>query len=284
MFSSLNDTVKLNDGLEMQRVGLGLYLVEEGSDTENSVRWAMEAGYRLVDTAAFYGNEGGVGKGIRQSGVPREQVFITTKLWNTDHGYESTIKSCEQSLRLLNTDYIDLYLIHWPGLNRDDRMATWEAFLKLRDQQKVRSVGVSNFKVHHIEDLIKTHGVVPAVDQVELHPFNAQRELRQYAESKDIVITSWGPLLHGHLNELPIEVEDIGKKYGKTKAQVVLRWHLQSGVTIIPKSIRRQRIIENADIFDFTLSDEDMSVIDGLNKDKRFGSDPDEMVFGFVNI
>ncbi|OQB23441.1 MAG: Glyoxal reductase [Firmicutes bacterium ADurb.Bin182] len=282
--AGLKDKAALNDGVKMPRFGLGVYLVKEGAEVENSVRYALEAGYRLVDTAAFYKNEAGVGKAIRESRIPREEIFVTTKLWNSDHGYEKAIRACEKSLKLLGMDYIDLYLIHWPGLNRDDRLAAWEAILKLKEQQKIRSAGVSNFKPHHIEDLISEHGVTPSVDQVELHPFNSQTELRRYAKEKSIIITAWGPLFHGHLSEAPATLNAIGGKYGKTGAQAVLRWHLQNGISIIPKSVKKHRIIENADIFDFELSDEDMKVIDGLNKDKAYGPDPDIMDFGFVNI
>ena len=281
---SLNDKVALNDGVEMPWVGLGVYLTHEGSEVENSVRWALEAGYRLVDTAMIYHNEAGVGKAVRESGIPREQVFVTTKLWNADHGYNSTIHACEQSLKTLNMDYIDLYLIHWPGLNRDNRLATWEAMLELKAKQKVLSVGVSNFRPHHIDELIQAHGVIPSVDQVELHPFNAQKELRQYAKDKGIMVTAWGPIFHGHLSEAPEMISAIGEKHGKTAAQVVLRWHLQHGIAIIPKSVKQHRIIENADLFDFVLSDDEMAAIDGLNRDKGYGSNPEKMTFGFVNI
>lgn len=284
MSLGFQDKAVLNDGNQMPRVGLGVYLVQEGSEVEHSVRWALEAGYRLVDTAAFYKNEAGVGKAVHDSGIPREQIFVTTKLWNADHGFKSTIRACEQSLKALRMDYIDLYLIHWPGLNRDDRLATWEAMLELKAKQKVRSVGVSNFKPHHIDELIMAHGVAPSVDQVELHPFKAQTELRQYAKDKGIIVTAWGPIFHGHLNEAPAIVSDIGQKYGKSAAQVVLRWHLQHEITIIPKSVKQRRIIENADLFDFALSEGDMAAIDGLNRDKGYGSDPDKMTLGFVNI
>jgi diketogulonate reductase-like aldo/keto reductase len=278
---NIKDKVMLNDGVEMPWFGLGVYLVQEGEEVYNSVRWALEAGYALVDTAAFYGNETGVGRAIHDSGVKREQVFLTTKLWNSDHGYESTLKAFEQSLLKLGTDYVDLYLIHWPGQDAKKRLATWEAMLKLKEQGKIRSAGVSNFRPHHIDELIKVFGTAPSVDQVELHPFHSQIPLRKYAREKGITVTAWGPIFHGHLNEVP-EVFEIGKKYNKSGAQAVLRWHLQNGVAIIPKSIKKQRLLENADIFDFELSAEDMAFIDGLNKDKPFSSaDPDTMTAGF---
>ena len=284
MSLSLQDKAVLNDSVEMPWLGLGVYLAQEGHEVENSVRYALEAGYRLVDTAAFYKNEAGVGKAVRESGLAREQLFVTTKLWNADHGYNNTLRACERSLRALNLEYIDLYLIHWPGFHRADRLATWEAMLKLKEQQKVRSVGVSNFMPHQIDELIAAHGVVPSVNQVELHPFNAQKELRQYAKEKGIIITAWGPLFHGHFSEAPQWLSGIGQKYGKSAAQVVLRWHLQHGISIIPKSVKPHRITENADIFDFALSSDDMAAIDALNQDKRYGAHPEKMTVGFENI
>jgi len=277
----INDVAKLNDGNSMPWLGLGVYLTKEGKEVEQSVLWALEAGYRLVDTAAFYQNEAGVGRGVKQSGLPREDVFITTKLWNADQGYESTLKACEDSLRRLDTEYLDLYLIHWPGPDAVKRLKTYEALLELRRQGKVKSIGVSNFKMHHIDELISTFGEVPAVDQVELHPFFPQAELRDYAKQKDIVVTAWGPLFHGHFPEVKASVDPIGAQYGKTGAQAVLRWHLQNGVAIIPKSTHQNRIIENAGLFDFELTPKDMRTIDSLNKDERFGGDPDFLTFGF---
>ena len=282
--TGLQDRTLLNDGNKMPWVGLGVYLTQEGSQVENSVRWALETGYRHVDTAKIYGNEAGVGKAVRESGIAREQVFVTTKLWNADHGYKSTLLACEKSLKTLGLDYIDLYLIHWPGLNKKDRLATWEAMLELKAKQKVLSVGVSNFKPYHIDELIAAHGVAPAVDQVELHPFQAQQELRQYAKDKGIVVTAWGPIFHGHIHEAPAVISEIGQKYAKTAAQTVLRWHLQSGISVIPKSVKQHRIAENADIFDFALSDDDMAAIDGLNRGRGYGADPDVMTYGFENI
>lgn len=275
---------ELNDGHLMPWLGLGVYLMEDGAEVNRSVRFALDAGYRLIDTAAFYRNEDGVGRAMRGSGVAREEIFVTTKLWNADHGFDSTLRACEQSLKRLGTDYIDLYLIHWPGLNRDDRLATWEALLKLKERQKICSAGVSNFKPHHIDELIAASGVIPAVDQVELHPFNAQTALRRYADEKGVVITAWGPLFHGHLGEATDPLLQIGGKYGKTAAQVTLRWHLQHRISVIPKSVRAQRMRENADVFDFVLSDADMAAIDGLNRGAAYGGDPDEMTFGFVNL
>lgn len=275
---------KLNDGNRMPWLGLGVYLMEDGTEVNRSVRFALDAGYRLIDTAAFYRNEDGVGRAMRESGVAREEIFVTTKLWNAEHGFDSTLRACEQSLKRLGTDYIDLYLIHWPGLNKHDRLATWEAMLRLKERQKIRSVGVSNFRPHHIDELIDAFGVVPAVDQVELHPFNAQTALRRYADEKGIVLTAWGPLFHGHLGEAADSLRQIAEQYGKSAAQVTLRWHLQHRISVIPKSVKPQRIRENVDVFDFMLSDADMTAIDGLNREAAYGDNPDTLTFGFVNL
>ena len=277
---NMNSKAKLSDGHEMPWLGLGVFLVNDGKEAEQSVLWALEAGYRLVDTASFYKNETGVGKGVKASGLSREALFITSKVWNGEQGYDSTIEACENSLKRLDTDYLDLYLIHWPGPDVKTRLKTWEAMMELRRQGKVKSIGVSNFKIHHLQELIDTFGETPVVDQVECHPFYPQSELKAFAKQNNIVITAWGPLFHGHLNEAP-DINAIGAKYGKTGAQAVLRWHLQNGTAIIPKSIKQHRIIENAGLFDFELSEADMHAIDALNKDHFFGRDPDTMTFGF---
>ncbi len=276
----IDDRAVLNDGNAMPWLGLGVYLVKDGKEAQQTVAWAVEAGYRLIDTASFYRNEAGVAQGLSACGVPREEIFLTTKVWNSEQGYDSTMTAFENSLRRLNTDYLDLYLIHWPGPDSTRRLKTFEALLELRRKGRVKSIGVSNFKIHHLEELIKTFGEAPAVDQVELHPFFPQTELRQFAKEKKIAITAWGPLFHGHIKEAP-GLDAIGEKYGKTGAQAVLRWHLQNGVAIIPKSIKKERIQENADIFDFTLSDEDMRKIDALNTNTSFGADPDIFTMGF---
>ena len=281
MIKSIIDKVTLNDGVKMPWFGLGVYLVAEGDEVYNSVRWALEAGYRLIDTAAFYENEEGVGRAIRDSGIPREEIFVTTKVWNTYHGYDKTLRSCEQSLSKLGMDYADLFLIHWPGQNRDRMLKTWEALLNLKEKKKIRSAGVSNFKQHHIDAVIAASGVTPSVNQVELHPWYSKKDLLRYAQEKGIILTAWGPIFHGHLSEVP-EVHELGRKYGKSGAQVVLRWHLQNGVSIIPKSVHKNRIVENEQLFDFELTDEDMRFIDNLNKDKGFGPDPDTMNVGFA--
>lgn len=277
---NINDRANLKDGNTMPWLGLGVYLLGDGSEAERTIAWAVEAGYRLIDTASFYKNEAGVGMGIRACGLPREELFLTTKLWNNEQGYENAIIACENSLRRLKTDYLDLYLIHWPGQDKARRLKTWEALLELKSQGKVKSVGVSNFKIHHLDEIMAAFGEAPVVDQVEMHPFYPQEELRAYAKEKGIVLTAWGPLFHGHIRDAK-GIDAIGAHYGKTGAQAVLRWHLQNGVAIIPKSSKKERLIENADIFDFELNDADIRALGSLNNGTSYGGDPDQFTMGF---
>ncbi|WP_458118607.1 aldo/keto reductase [Paenibacillus sp. Z6-24] len=273
---NLQSTVQLSNGVEMPWFGLGVYKVENGDEVVSSVKWAIEAGYRSIDTAALYQNEDGVGQAIRESGVPREELFVTTKVWNSDQGYDSTLQAFEQSLSKLGLEYVDLYLIHWPvkGKYKD----TWRALEKLYEDGKVRAIGVSNFQIHHLEDLLADAKVRPVVNQVELHPLLSQVELRNYCKEQGIQIEAWAPLAQGRLLDNPV-LQAIGEKYGKSIAQVLLRWDLQSGIVTIPKSIKQERIVQNADIFDFELSPEDMKQIDDLNQNQRFGADPDNFNF-----
>ncbi|WP_017812195.1 aldo/keto reductase [Paenibacillus shenyangensis] len=273
---NLQSTVQLSNGVQMPWFGLGVYKVENGDEVVSSVKWAIEAGYRSIDTAALYQNEDGVGQAIRESGVSREELFVTTKVWNSDQGYESTLQAFEQSLNKLGLEYVDLYLVHWPvkGKYKD----TWRALEKLHEDGKVRAIGVSNFQVHHLEDLLADAKVRPVVNQVELHPLLSQVELRNYCKEQGIQIEAWAPLAQGRLLDNPV-LQEIGEKYGKSIAQVLLRWDLQSGIVTIPKSIKQERIVQNADIFDFELSAEDMQQIDDLNQNQRFGADPDNFNF-----
>jgi diketogulonate reductase-like aldo/keto reductase len=269
------DYTVLNIGVRMPWLGLGVFQVEDGEEVIRSVHHALEAGYRSIDTAAGYRNETGVGTAIKQSGVPRDQLFITTKLANKDQGYESTLRAFEDSRRKLDLEYIDLYLIHWPG--KDKFKETWRAFEKLQKDGYIRAIGVSNFKIHHLETLKQDSDTIPAVNQVEFHPLLNQQELLQYCKHEGIQLEAWTPIMKGNLN-LP-QITELAEKHGKTSAQIVLRWDLQHGVVTIPKSVRQERIQENADIFDFTLSEEDMNAIDQMNQDHRFGPDPDELLF-----
>ncbi|NHC38995.1 aldo/keto reductase [Bacillus sp. MM2020_1] len=279
MPTNLKDTTTLSNGVKMPWMGLGVFKVTEGEEVIQSVKAAIKNGYISIDTAAIYGNEEGVGQAIKESGVPREELFITTKLWNSEQGYESTLAAFETSMNKLGLDYLDLYLIHWPG--KDKYKETWKAFEKLYKDGRVRAIGVSNFLVHHLEDLLSSAEIKPMVNQVEFHPHLTQKELLDYCKNEGIQLEAWSPLKQGQLLSEPVLV-DLAHKYNKSVAQVILRWDLQHGVVTIPKSIKEHRIIENANIFDFELSAEDMEKIDGLNQDSRAGSHPDTMSVGFV--
>lgn len=274
MLNHIHSKVILHNGVEMPMLGLGVYKAENGKEVVNAVKAALHKGYRSIDTAAFYNNEEGVGQAIKESNVPRKDIIITTKVWNTDQGYEETLAAFQDSLNRLSLDYIDLYLIHWPIPNK--YKDTWRALEKLYQDGKARAIGVCNFHIHHLEDLMKDAKIKPMVNQVELHPCLSQVELRAYCKENNIQIEAWSPLMRGRLvdNELLME---IGKKYNKTSSQVILRWDLQHGIVTIPKSVHENRIIENANIFDFELSLEDMGRIDGLNQNIRTGLDPDTL-------
>ncbi|WP_077614140.1 aldo/keto reductase [Caenibacillus caldisaponilyticus] len=274
MVRDIADTVELNNGVRMPRLGLGVYKVKDGGEVIQAVHAALEAGYRSIDTAAFYENEKGVGEAIRTSGLRREDVFVTTKVWNDRQGYESTLAAFEESRKKLGFDYVDLYLIHWPIKGKFKE--TWRALEKLYREGYVRAIGVSNFKIHHLEELFEDSEVTPAVNQIELHPRLTQEDVRAYCKEKGIQVEAWSPLMRGRLMDEPTLV-DLAKKYGKTPAQIIIRWDLQHGLITIPKSVRKERIIENADVFDFELSDEDMKKIDALNQNLRTGRDPDEI-------
>ncbi|OPA81094.1 glyoxal reductase [Paenibacillus selenitireducens] len=270
------DRVKLNNGVEMPWLGLGVWKAEDGQEVASAVKSAIELGYRSIDTAAVYKNEAGVGQGIAESGIAREELFVTTKVWNSDQGYESTLQAFEESRNKLGLDYIDLYLIHWPVKGK--YIDTWRALEKLYSDGRVRAIGVSNFHIHHLNDILESGSVVPVVNQVEYHPLLAQRELLAFCKSHQIVMEAWSPLMQGKLFEDPT-LNDIAAKYGKSVSQVILRWDLQHGVITIPKSVNRERIAQNGDIFDFELSVEDMQRIDAMNKDQRVGPDPDHINF-----
>ncbi|MGG4469878.1 aldo/keto reductase [Paenibacillus alvei] len=273
---NLQSTVMLNNGVEMPRFGLGVFKVEEGQEVIDSVKSAIKAGYISIDTAAVYKNEEGVGQGIKESGANREDLFITTKVWNADQGYESTLAAFETSIQKLGLDYIDLYLVHWPVKGKYKE--TWKALEKLYKDGKVKAIGVSNFHQHHLEDLLEEAEIVPMVNQIELHPLLSQVELRDFCKEKGIVVEAWSPLAQGKLLDNPVLAEIAGK-YNKSTAQIILRWDLQNDIVTIPKSIKEHRIIENADIFDFELTNEDIDKINALNKNERVGPDPDNFNF-----
>lgn len=276
MIKHISDAAVLHNGVKMPWLGLGVFKVSEGNEVEKAVKAAIETGYRSIDTAAFYENEAGVGKGIRESGVPRDEIFVTTKVWNTDQGYDSTLAAFERSRKKLDLDYIDLYLVHWPG--RDKYIETWKALEKLYKEGLVRAIGVSNFQIHHLQNLMANSEIVPMVNQVEYHPRLTQKELHAFCKDQRIQLEAWSPLMRGEVLQHPA-ITEIAQRYGKTPAQVVLRWDLQQEAVTIPKSIRPERIAENADIYDFELSAEELARIDALNENRRVGPDPDQFLF-----
>lgn len=272
----ISDCTILNNGVKMPWLGLGVYKAKEGDEVVGAVKSALETGYRSIDTAAFYENERGVGRGIKESGVPREEIFVTTKVWNSQQGYESTLQAFEESRRKLGLEYIDLYLIHWPVKGKYKE--TWKALEKLYKDGWVRAIGVSNFQIHHLQDVLGDCEVKPAVNQVEYHPYLTQKELHTFCRENGIQLEAWSPLARGQILDHPTIVE-LERKYNKTPAQIVLRWDLQHEVVTIPKSVSPQRIKENADIFDFRLSGEDMERLDRMNINRRIGPDPDHFDF-----
>jgi 2,5-diketo-D-gluconate reductase A len=263
----------LNDGKSIPQIGLGVW--KAANDVAVlAVETALQAGYRHIDTASAYENEEGVGQGISRSGLSRDDIFLTTKLWNDDQGYDTTLRAMDASLKRLGTDYVDLYLIHWPSAYRGKYIETWKALIRLRDEGKARSIGVSNFEGRYIDDLFEATGELPVINQVQLHPRFQQRSLRKTYEPRQILTESWSPLGQGKMLDNPV-IGDIARRHGKSPAQVIIRWHIEEGLVVIPKSVTPSRIIENFDVFDFTLSAADKAAIDGLDSpDGRIGSDP----------
>ncbi|KUK83445.1 aldo/keto reductase [Petrotoga sibirica] len=270
--TSIYDKVELANKVKIPWLGYGTYKAH-GDELIEGVKHALSIGYRLIDTAEMYENEEEIGKAIRQSKIPRNKIFITSKVWNTNQGFESTLNSFENSLKRLGTDYLDLYLIHWPVSGK--YLETWEALEKLYKEGRVRAIGVSNFLIHHLQDIINNCEITPMVNQVEFHPYLLQRDLLDFCQKNKIRLEAWSPLMRGRVLDIP-QLIDIAKKYKKTPAQIVLRWDLQHGVVTIPKSVHKERIKENADIFDFELTEEEMNIIDNLDQNKRFGANPDD--------
>ncbi|HEX8522348.1 MAG TPA: aldo/keto reductase [Tepidisphaeraceae bacterium] len=280
MFKKITDALPMSNGTQIPVLGFGTWQVPEGEVVERCVREALEIGYRHIDTAAIYGNERGVGNAIRESGIPREQIFVTTKLWNDDQraGTDAVRRAFDQSMQKLGLEYVDLYLIHWPVKERYKE--TWRVLEELYGNGKgrERAIGVSNFLPHHLKDLLTTAKVRPMCNQVEFHPWLLQRDLLEFCRELGIVQVAWSPLMQGKIFNFP-ELVAIAQKHHKSVAQVVLRWDLQHQVVTIPRSVKRERIAENAAIFDFELSEDDMLVIDRLDQGKRIGSSPDNFEF-----
>ena len=272
----IDSKVTLKNGVEMPWLGLGVFLSQEGEEVENAVKIALEYGYRSIDTAAIYHNEVGVGKAIRESGIHREDIFVTSKVWNNKQGYRSTFEAFEESLNKLQMDYLDLYLIHWP--KGELSIETWKAMEELYEKGRIKAIGVSNFLVHHLNDLMGKAKIMPMVNQMEFHPELIQPELLSYCKDREIQFEAWSPLMQGRVVDVPL-LQELASKYRKSPAQVTLRWELQKDVVVIPKSVNAERIKSNSEIFDFVISDEDMAKIDGLNKSARIGPDPDTFAF-----
>ena len=264
----------LNNNTKMPLLGLGVF--RSGERTYQAVRDALEVGYRHIDTAMIYENEEAVGQAIKDSGIPREEIFVTTKLWNDDMRARRVQEAFEESLRKLDTDYVDLYLIHWPV--KEEFVNSYKVMEKLYLKKQIKAIGVSNFQIHHLETLMKNTDIPPAVTQIETHPYLTNIEVIKYCQSKGIACEAWSPIAKGKVLTDP-KLKELADKYGKTEAQIALKWNLQRGLIIIPKSVHRQRIIENSQIFDFELSQQDMDLISSLNRDLRMGSHPDTFNF-----
>ncbi|WP_203334847.1 aldo/keto reductase [Planococcus beigongshangi] len=271
---TINSTKTLHNGVEMPRFGLGVYKMTDREQAVQAMETAIDAGYKAIDTATVYENEREVGEAVRNSSVKREELFITSKVWNTDQGYDGTLRAFEASLERLGFDYLDLYLTHWPVPGKYED--TYRAIQRLYDEKLVRAIGVSNHHQPHLERILAKANTKPMVNQIELHPQLTQGPLREFCAQQEIAVTSWSPLARGRLLEDAVLAE-IAAGYNKTIAQVVIRWHLQHGLIVIPKSVTPSRIAENANVFDFSLAADEMAAIDGLNQDWRSGTNPDDI-------
>ena len=271
MKKDINYKIKMNNGVEIPQLGLGVYLTKSGSECINAVTWALEAGYRHIDTAKFYKNENDVGEAVRNSGIKREEIFVTTKLWNEDHGYESALRAFDKSLKELNIDYIDCYLIHWPV--QEKRKDSWKALEKIYESGYCKSIGVSNYMIPHLEELFTYANVIPVMNQVEFNPFNYQNDLLDFCNKNKIILEAYAPLTRSkRINDKTLL--PISQKHKKSNAQVLIRWAIQHELVVIPKSVHKERIIENANVFDFTLDESDMKILDNMNDGFRSSWDP----------
>ena len=280
---NLNSKINLNNGTKIPIIGLGVYKAEEGEEVEGAVKWALELGYRMIDTASIYRNEIGVGKAIKNSKIPREEIFVTTKLHALDQGYENTLKAIDVSLSKLGMSYVDLYLIHWPSASEDKqkminkREETWGAMEEILKSGKAKAIGVSNYTIEHLEEMKKYAKVPPAVNQVEFHPFLFQEDLLRYCKDNRIILEAYSPLVK--FRKVDNEVlKSMEHKYGKTHTQILIRWSLQHGCVPLPKSIHKDRIKENTEVFDFEISEEDMKTINGLNENIHQAWNPEAFV------
>ena len=271
MARDINYKLKMNNGIDIPQFGLGVYLAKSGQECINAVTWALEAGYRHIDTARIYGNEKEVGEVVRNSGIKREDIFITTKLWNDDHGYESALKAFDKSLKTLNVDYIDLYLIHWPVKGK--RKESWKAFEKIYESGYCKSIGVSNYQINHLQELFSYANTIPVINQVEFSPYNYQKDLLDFCNKNKIILEAYSPLTRMKKVD-DLKVLSIAKKHNKTVAQVLIRWAIEKEIVVIPKSARKERIIENANVFDFELAAADMKILNNLDEGFRVSWDP----------
>ncbi|WP_209561444.1 aldo/keto reductase [Frigoribacterium sp. PvP032] len=268
-------SVALSDGARIPQLGLGVYKVAD-DEARTVVATALELGYRHVDTASFYGNEVGVGQALRASDVPRDEVFVTTKVWNTEQGFDETLRAFDASLERLGTDHVELYLIHWPAPTQDKYVETWRALERIAEEGRARSIGVSNFQVHHLERLLGETSVVPVIDQVEAHPWLQQHELRDFCAARGIAVEAWSPLARGRVLDDAL-IGRIAAKHGVEPAQAVIRWHLQQGLVVIPKTVNARRLASNLDVFGFELDEDDLAAIAALDSGERSGSHPDQV-------
>lgn len=270
--------IEFYNGNSIPALGLGTFRVENNDECREAVKHAIISGYRHIDTAQTYHNEEKVGQGIKEgleaTGLNREDLFITTKLWMTDYGRENVQSAYEASLKRLGLDHVDLYLIHWPGQDKDLITETWKAMENLYNEGKIKNIGVSNFHVHHLEELLQEASIKPVINQIECHPYLTQKELRAYLEAQKIVAQSWSPLMNGQILEDEV-VKEIANELGKTPAQVIIRWNIDENIVVIPKSVTPSRIEENLNVFDFELSEDQLSRLNALNKDERIGPDPE---------
>jgi diketogulonate reductase-like aldo/keto reductase len=268
---TIDSTIKLNNNIKIPSLGFGVYLSKPGKDTFKAVTWALEAGYRHIDTARAYRNEGDVGKAIKESSIKREEIFLTTKLWNQDHGYENALRAFDASLDDLGFEYVDLYLIHWPVEGK--RRESWKALEKIYEEGKAKAIGVSNYTIKHLKEMDQYAEIKPAINQVEFHPFLFQEDLLEYCKIKNVQLEAYSPLARAERLDDP-NINDMARKYLKSAAQIMIRWSLQHNLVVIPKSVHKERIVENAKVFDFEISKDDMEKLNSLNEEFRIAWDP----------